>query len=824
MKSNFNGKRSNANISIAGSQQSSYASHRGPGVRGSKNTLYTSNSRKNVAIDERSQKAPTNKSVVQVVDEQGHDVTPKSLLPGDFNAQKKSGTFIGGETSSIGTPSELAMSQSIYGASMHTSYAQGFTRSMMGSVMGASSRVSLDSINDEITEPSHTQDFSAGLADIQTRRAYVKEELTEEDLNKMISVNLTETDTIWLLDLPGTSIAKDSEDAQKVINQNERYEELMKNRAGNDMYIERGMQTYNNAPKHKELQTIPVGKQEIGCMATTWDVYDTYAKIETKVEGKSTGDVVESLSRPSSPTAATGDATEALPTVVETSDLSLMSLRKSSSIQSLMTESKASFATTSSPSEYGDATERESTGQINVDLQADKILKLDSFKKNLFTIERAVVQNIFHSKQATYRGLSPASDLHKEGSDTDKEELGKKLGSNLARLWSYSCLLTKGKKVNCMAWNKVNNDLLAVGYGNFGSANQGLVCCWSLKNPEYPERCYHLHAAVTSIDFSSSFPNLLAVGLYDGTIAIINVRHSAESPVLDSSDSQGKQSGPIWQLRWVDRNRGTGEDKGGEILVSSSADGRITQWSIRKGFEYQDLMKLKKMNTWKQFGKSPTKADKKGDALISRYVSAMCFDFYPNDGNIYLAGTEEGNIHKCSCSYNEQFLETYVGHTGAVYKVIWCPLLPDAFISCSADWSIRLWHQDKQVPVLTLSSAQEALNDIDWSPHSPTVIGAVNDKQIEIWDLSHSTLDPLIVNVSVDPNVQLTSIIFSLDSEIIMIGDSEGHLTVYQLRAMPHASQNQVDVLSKIIHSLEDGKSDVTSTTDEVNKADAIDR
>lgn len=28
----------------------------------------------------------------------------------------------------------------------------------------------------------------------------------------------------------------------------------------------------------------------------------------------------------------------------------------------------------------------------------------------------------------------------------------------------------------------------------------------------------------------------------------------------------------------------------------------------------------------------------------------------------YLACTEEGYIHKCSCSYNEQVLETYTGH------------------------------------------------------------------------------------------------------------------------------------------------------------------
>ena len=62
--------------------------------------------------------------------------------------------------------------------------------------------------------------------------------------------------------------------------------------------------------------------------------------------------------------------------------------------------------------------------------------------------------------------------------------------------------------------------------------------------------------------------------------------------LLFCRESHGKQSGPIWQLRWIDRNKGTGEDKGGEVLVSGSADGRITQWSIRKGFEFQGLLLL----------------------------------------------------------------------------------------------------------------------------------------------------------------------------------------------------------------------------------------
>ena len=37
--------------------------------------------------------------------------------------------------------------------------------------------------------------------------------------------------------------------------------QLLKNRVGNDMYVERGMQTYNNAPKQKEVQTSYIGKE-----------------------------------------------------------------------------------------------------------------------------------------------------------------------------------------------------------------------------------------------------------------------------------------------------------------------------------------------------------------------------------------------------------------------------------------------------------------------------------------------------------------------------------------------------------------------------------
>ena len=50
----------------------------------------------------------------------------------------------------------------------------------------------------------------------------------------------------------------------------------------------------------------------------------------------------------------------------------------------------------------------------------------------------------------------------------------------------------------------------------------------------------------------------------------------------------------MWHVKWVIRDQNNGDDKD-EILVSVAADGRVTNWSIRKGFECagQSLINMK---------------------------------------------------------------------------------------------------------------------------------------------------------------------------------------------------------------------------------------
>ena len=64
------------------------------------------------------------------------------------------------------------------------------------------------------------------IPDVQTERRIEKEVLTEGDLDKVVSIQLTETDTIRMLDLPAICLSAESDEAVKVKERNEKYKEV----------------------------------------------------------------------------------------------------------------------------------------------------------------------------------------------------------------------------------------------------------------------------------------------------------------------------------------------------------------------------------------------------------------------------------------------------------------------------------------------------------------------------------------------------------------------------------------------------------------------
>jgi len=212
-------------------------------------------------------------------------------------------------------------------------------------------------------------------------------------------------------------------------------------------------------------------------------------------------------------------------------------------------------------------------------------------------------------------------------------------------------------------------------------------------------------------------------------------------------------------------------------------------------------------------GQPPAGHKLRGEALISRFAGGLGFDYFPSNSNIYLVCTEEGFIHKCSCSYNEQYLQTYTGHTGPVYKVKWSPFVQDCFLTCGSDWTIRMWHADCTKPVLTFVSSTKSVNDICWSNDCATVFGAVSDNRIEIWDLRSTTLDPIIISPVTDPETRLSTFLFSENSNTLLVGDSSGLVTVYQLRNVAEPTHTHIQTLRDIVLPISSQHTTLSSTS-----------
>merc|ERR550514_2596470 len=126
-----------------------------------------------------------------------------------------------------------------------------------------------------------------------------------------------------------------------------------------------------------------------------------------------------------------------------------------------------------------------------------------------------------------------------EENEEEEEEDGRGEGDpQLQDLFCFeSPQLTQGLCVTDADWNKSNQDLLAVSYGDTAPVQthgQGLVLFWSLKNPTYPERVLRTKAGMTCLNFSSVHLNLIAAGLHDGSVCMWDLRKPQDTPVLES--------------------------------------------------------------------------------------------------------------------------------------------------------------------------------------------------------------------------------------------------------------------------------------------------
>jgi dynein intermediate chain 1 len=184
----------------------------------------------------------------------------------------------------------------------------------------------------------------------------------------------------------------------------------------------------------------------------------------------------------------------------------------------------------------------------------------------------------------------------------------------------------------------------------------------------------------------------------------------------------------------------------------------------------------------------------------------LCFDFSPFEEGVYLVGTEEGLVHRCSQFFSQQPLSIYKAHTMSVYTVRWSPFNSEIFASCSADWTVKVWTVSREQAPLCVFDVRNAVGDIAWSPSCSTIFGAAcADGQVIIIDLMSNRFKH-VHSQRIVAKGQLTKICFNASEPVILTGDERGHVSCLKLSpnlcATEDSREAEVAKLQKVIDIL----------------------
>ena len=154
-----------------------------------------------------------------------------------------------------------------------------------------------------------------------------------------------------------------------------------------------------------------------------------------------------------------------------------------------------------------------------------------------------------------------------------------------------------------------------------------------------------------------------------------------------SSASNGKHSEPVWQVYWAPDNL-----DGYQNFYSCSSDGRVTNWTIVKNTLWHcDQLCI-------DFDRPLRNIEL--DGSVKLLDGARALSFKPDKLDLFLVGTEEGDIHLATIEYDSQFLSSYQGHTTPVNCIAWNPFFPEIFITCASESLVMVWHKELSTPIL----------------------------------------------------------------------------------------------------------------------------
>lgn len=183
-------------------------------------------------------------------------------------------------------------------------------------------------------------------------------------------------------------------------------------------------------------------------------------------------------------------------------------------------------------------------------------------------------------------------------------------------------------------------------------------------------------------------------------------------------------------------------------------------------------------------------AKKKPYLEADRHPQALCLKIHPDLKEIYFVGTDEGCIHRCSIFFSHQHTAVLQAHQGGIYSIEYSPWSKKIFMTCGADWKIRIWIENIYEPIVEFGHSMQPYQCAVWSPTHSTIFASCTRSEVQMWDLRRKNSKPASQH-SFDSNTTVTTIKFTQSGRSLIVGDAEGKVTVCACEDMPFSAHFQ---------------------------------
>ena len=364
---------------------------------------------------------------------------------------------------------------------------------------------------------------------------------------------------------------------------------------------------------------------------------------------------------------------------------------------------------------------------------------------------------------------------------------------------------SKDRSITSIDWAPHFSELVLASYTKSTHSlddARSVIQLWTTQFPSHPDQVLESSSDITAAKFSPFSSNTIIAATYSGNILIYDTRRSSRSPALRTPPTGIGHSYPVYALDVI----GTSQ---AHQIASVSTDGVMCIWSLDRLDRPQESLELQYPRNL--IPKSFATAALRSSSLD---LAPTCLSFQNTNLSMFMMGTEDGSLLRVN-RFSRADLRAGVdanfallSHYAPVTQIAFQPNGGSRMLSCSMDWTIRLWNikdttSPQYIKQSTTAAPTDQLNntldpiyewncddmiyDVAWSPTHPNdIFGSVNaEGAFELWDL-RDNVDEAIAKMYPghnNPNdaSALNKLAWNKDGNRVAVGGIDPRLTVFSI-------------------------------------------